>query len=576
MKKFMSLFLAGVLSVGLVGCGGGKEKPEDAQKPDNPPVQEEGEKKVGGTLIAGVTEMSGNFNPAYYQSAYDGHVVDMVFQKLVDINAKGECEAQACKDWEVTNDGKDIIFHMKDDMTFSDGEKVTADDVVFTYKMLADPSYTGRYGSAVKDMVGYEEFSTGKTEEFKGVVKEDDYTVKFCFKEALRTNLEQGTQPILPEHYYGKNYKVGDTSSIEAITTEPMGSGPYVLEKFSEGEFASLKRRDDYKGEGYLIEKVMCKFVDNTTDIVELTSKEVDLLPGVVEPKKIDQARQKDFLTENHYDRSGYGYCKFNCEGGATADKKVRQALYYAFDIQQFVDTYYADEATGKPLASVQYHPFSQVSWAIDDALLSQMTAYKYDIEKSKSILDEAGWKVGASGYREKDGKVLEIKVAAMPDHDILATLIPMWQKSWGEDLKCKVEVAYLEFNPMMDLVQSNADANLDQWSIYFMANTFGTADPHGIYSDFHSDYIGSGKDNTCRYKNEEVDKLLDQGKSILDKEEAKPIYQKIAKQLNDDAPMMPVYANTYYDLYNKKIKNLNTSPFCNWAKVLKDAYIEE
>lgn len=256
--------------------------------------------------------------------------------------------------------------------------------------------------------------------------------------------------------------------------------------------------------------------------------------------------------------------------------KKVRQALYYAFDIQQFVDTYYADEATGKPLASVQYHPFSQVSWAIDDALLSQMTAYKYDIEKSKSILDEAGWKVGASGYREKDGKVLEIKVAAMPDHDILATLIPMWQKSWGEDLKCKVEVAYLEFNPMMDLVQSNADANLDQWSIYFMANTFGTADPHGIYSDFHSDYIGSGKDNTCRYKNEEVDKLLDQGKSILDKEEAKPIYQKIAKQLNDDAPMMPVYANTYYDLYNKKIKNLNTSPFCNWAKVLKDAYIEE
>jgi len=72
------------------------------------------------------------------------------------------------------------------------------------------------------------------------------------------------------------------------------------------------------------------------------------------------------------------------------------------------------------------------------------------------------------------------------------------------------------------------------------------------------------------------VDKLLDEAKSIVDKEEAKPYYNKIAKILNEDAPIVPVYANTYFDMYNKKIKGLETSPFCDWVKALKHAYIEE
>jgi peptide/nickel transport system substrate-binding protein len=573
-KKLMALMLSSILAFSLVGCGN-KDKKEDTSK-DTPPASEAGKEKIGGTLVAGIKEMSGNFNPAYYSSAYDGNVIDMVFDRLIVVDVNGEYQKSAAESWEFSEDAKEITFKMRKDMTFSDGEKVTADDVVFSYKFMSDPSYTGRYGSYVKDLAGANEYRKGETTEFKGVVAVDEYTVKFTFTEPLRTNLANCDLQIMPEHYYGANWKVGDTSTIEAITTKPMGSGPYTLEKFEEKQYASLKRNPTYYGEGYKIENIVCKFVDDTTEMVELTAKNVDYLPGVIDPKKINEAKSKDFISFNKYDRSGYGYTKFNCEKGPTAEKAVRQALYYSFNIKEFVDSYYKDETTGDVLASTQYHPFSQVSWGIDKELLGEMTQYDFDLEKAKSLLDEAGWKVGPSGFREKDGKVMELNIAAMPEHSILNTLIPMWQRDWGEGLKVKLNVAYLEFNTLQDYVLYDSDANVDKWSIYFMANTIPTPDPHNIYSSVHSDDIGSGKDNESRYKNPEVDKLLDEAKGIIDKDEAKPYYRKIAKILNEDAPIVPVYANTYFDMYNKKVKGLETSPFYNWVRALKDAYIEE
>ena len=324
-----------------------------------------------------------------------------------------------------------------------------------------------------------------------------------------------------------------------------------------------------------MIKEIILKFVDQTTDIVELTSGGVDLLAGVIDPKKISEARNAGFQI-NQYNRSGYGYVKTNCEYGPTADPKVRQALYYSFNVKEFVNSYYYDADTDQVLAVTQYHPFSQISWAIDDTLLSSMIEYDFDLEKAKSLLDEAGWTVGASGFREKDGEVLELKIAAMPDHDILATLIPMWERDWGQGLNIKLTVAYLEFNTILDYVIYNSDANVENWSLFFLATSITTPDPDTLYSSFHSDYIGSGMDNTSRYNNPEVDRLLDEGKAIMDIEEAKPIYQQVAKILNEEAVMMPVYANTYFDIYAAKLVDFKTSSLYGWVSALKDAKIVE
>ncbi|MBN2874490.1 MAG: ABC transporter substrate-binding protein [Spirochaetales bacterium] len=568
MKKTGTLVALGLMAlcalVAVTGC---------APKPvEKAPVAE-----VSGTLVVGITEASGNFNPLYYSSAYDGYVVDLVFDGLILRNFEGEyVPGDAVADsWEYSNENKTITFKMKKGLVFSDGQPLTAHDVVFTYQVLADPSYTGRYGSAVKDMKGYQDYFDGKTDKFEGVVALDDHTVQFNFTEALRVNFENCGYAIMPKHYYGATFSYKNTAGIEAITGEPVGSGPYKVESFKEKEFVSLTRNDKFYGSGYQIKDIILKFVDMTTDIVELTTGNVDLLAGMIEPAKIAEARAAGKMV-NSYPRSGYGYVKTNCEAGPTADVKVRQALYYSFNIPEFVNSYFKDEATGQVLAGTQAHPFSQVSWVMSDSLVKSLNNYDFNLEKARQLLDEAGWKLNAAGKREKDGKLMELKIAAMPDHAILATLIPMWERDWGQGLGITLNIAYLEFNTILDYIIYNSDENVKEWSLFFLATSIPSPDPHSVYSEFHSDYIGSGNDNTSRYSNPKVDQLLDEGKKIMDVEKAKPVYEQVVKILNEEAVMMPVYANTYFDLYDAKLTNFKTSSLYGWVRAMKDAKVTE
>lgn len=580
MKKSLALFLVLALVFSFaVGCGQKTEEPaagtEETTAAPAETTAPEVAMEPSGLLTVGITEASGNFNPHYYSSAYDGYVVDLVFDSLISRNFDGEYEGSAAESWEFSNENKTITFKMKQDMVFSDGTPVTAHDVVFSYQVLADPSYTGRYGSTVKDMLGYDEYYAKETDKFEGVVAIDDYTVQFNFKEALRTNFANAGAAIMPKHYYGKDFTPGNTAGVEAITSAPIGSGPYLVESFKEKELVYLKRNPNYTGEGYMIAEIILKFVDQTTDIVELTAGNVDLLAGMIEPKKIAEARNNGFSL-NSYNRSGYGYVKTNHEYGPTADKLVRQALFYSFNTAEFVNSYFYDKDTDQVLATTQFHPFSQISWAVTPEVLAQLTDYSFNLDKAKELLDQAGWVVGPSGFREKNGEVMTLNIAAMPDHDILNTLIPMWERDWGQGLNIKLNVAYLEFNTILDYVIYNSDANVQNWSLFFLATTITTPDPHSIYTSFHSDYIGSGNDNTSRYSNPEVDKLLDEAKAIFDIEEAKPIYGEILKILSDDAVLMPVYANTYFDLYAPKLVDFKTSSLYNWVKAMKDAKIVE
>lgn len=576
------LALTLAMSVVFTACSPKEDPTPETPGGETPGTEEPGTEEPdpsegpSGLLRVGITEASGNFNPIYYSSAYDGYVVDLVFEGLAQRNFTGdEYEPVVAKDWDISEDGRVITFNLRDDVVFSDGEKLTANDVVFTYRAIADPSYTGRYGSVVRDLEGYEAFSAGDTEEFPGVVADGDYKVTFTFVDGKRTNFANTLFAIMPEHYYGEGYSYGNTAPIEEKSAVPLGSGPYKLDNFTEAQFIYLVRNENYAGEGFQIAELLLQFVDQSTDIVQLMNGEVDLLAGVIEPNKIKEARDGGYSI-NEYPRSGYGYINFNTEFGPTADVAVRQALVYAFDTEGFVNSYFRDSDTGVVLASTQNHPFSQVSWVITDSLVSQLIDYSYDIEKAKSILDEAGWVVGADGIRAKDGQLLELNIAAMPEHDILATLIPMWQQAWGEELGAKLNIAYLEFNTILDYVIYDSDANVEKWSLFFLATSITTPDPDTVYTQFHSSEVGSGKDNTSRYKNPELDALLDEARVIMDIEEARPKYAEIVKILNRDMPRVVVYANTYFDLYNSKMTNFNTSSLYNWVRALQDARIEE
>lgn len=608
MKKFLTVMAAAACAVSLTACGsnGGSDN----------------------TIVVGAQELTGTFSPLYYSSAYDGYAVDLVYNKLYEYDVNNTLQPALAESYEVSEDGMSLTFKLKKGIKFSNEQELQADDVEFTYKVISDPSYTGRYGATCQHLVGYAEYSqqdlmgqisTKEAEvdaakkakdknaqkaaqdeldklkeqlkaveepEYPGIEVIDDYTIKFNFDELRNDNLSTllSVSIVNKDQFEGYAYK--NTKPVEELIKEPIGTGPYKLDKWSSGAGASFSKNEFYSadqlGEGYAIENVIIKPVAMETEFEELKSGSIDYLAAQIEPKKIGPATQNDDLEVVNYARGGMGYITFNTAAGATADKAVRQALMYAFDRQSFVDSYYEcedckglDEGVAIGYVPTTYqNPLSKLSGVIQGTeKLEGLATYEYDIEKAKALLDEAGWTVGADGKRSKNGEPLKVNVMSIKDHDILSNLIPMWKKSWESELGVTLNVAEVDFNALLDKIYS--DAALEEWNLFFLATAYTSDGMSDIYTTFHSDYARENNDNTSRLKDPALDAAMDKAMTELDESKVPTEWAEAAKIINDDAAVMPVYGNRYFDFCNKKIKNMKVNSLYSWVKGLKDATIE-
>lgn len=588
MKKVLTLLSCLVMALTLVACGGGDDKKKDGSTG--------GGGSSSDTLIMGAEKLTGTFSPLYYASSYDGYVVDMVFNKLMDYDVNNELQPELAAEEPTIEDGENgeqiITFKLKEGIKFTNGEEVTANDVAFTFKVLADPSYDGRYGARVDFLKGLETYrgkpakegyegGTGKAEDFTGIVVEDDYTIKFTFTEARSDNLlNVGFYGVMSEKEF-EDYEFGDTKVVKDKNKTPVGSGPYVLKKWEASSGAVFQKNKDYTlEEGYAIEKVIIKPVEMSSDWEELKKGSVDLVAGMIEPKKVGPASGTKGIGLSSYPRAGMGYVEMNSVTGPTKDVAVRKALMYAFDRQGFVDSYYECDkcegikGVGAYVPSMYQNPASKLGDAVrGEANIEGLDSWTYDIEAAKKLLDEAGWVPGDDGIRVKNGEKLQIKVISMKDHDILSNLIPMWEKDWSE-IGVDVKIATVDFNTLLDKVYN--DESLDEWNIFFMATSWTTDDMGDIYSSFISTQAVSGGDNLSRVKDTELDSLLNEALAEVDADKAKDIYEKVAVKLGDLCVKVPVYGNTYFDLYNdKKIEDFKTNTLYNWVSALKEAKLK-
>lgn len=568
MKKIMTLAFVGLLAVSMVGCGSS------------------GNSKSKSTVTVGANELTGTFSPIYYSSSYDGYAVDLVYNKLMDYDINNQLQPSLATKADVSPDGKSVTFHLRKDVKFSDGKPFTAKDVEFTFKAVSDPSYDGRYAGATKYLEGYDTYNKkGNTTEpaFPGIKVIDDYTIKFTTATARNDSLTSFATSfaILSYDQFKDSYKYGNTKPIKDAMSKPIGTGPYALQKWEAGTGASFKKNKDYWGDGFKIENVVIKPTKMTTEFEELKSGNIDILPQSIEPKKIGPASQNEKLKLNHYPRGGAGYITYNAGNGATSDKAVRQALTYAFDRQSFVNSFYEckdcknlDGVKIGYVPTTQQNPLSPMGDIVTGAKkVEGLETYPYNMDKAKKILDDAGWKVGSDGKRSKDGKKLEIKILSMPDHDILANLVPMWKKEWGEQLGADVKVATVDFNTILDKISS--DKNADEWSVFFLGTSYVTNGMTDIATTFDSSYAKDGNDNYSRLKDPTLDGLLDKALTNMDAKTQTQSWIDVAKRVNDDAAVIPIYGNEYFDIYNKRITNLKTGPLYPWTKALKDATIE-
>lgn len=520
------------------------------------------------TLIIGTQEPKGEALPVYYSSTYDAYLVSLMFESMYSHDEVGAKVPVVAEDLPVlSEDKKTYTVKIKPGIKFSDGKELTTKDIKFTYEIMADPSYDGRYYYGNTDSIlGAEEYRNGKADEITGIKIIDDYTVSFTFKEAAATNIDQLTTGIMPAHYYA--YEKGNTKSLRdrMATYDFVGSGPYKMVKYEPKQFVEFVVNENYtNGEAAKIQNLIIKVVTPETMFAELQKGTVDVLLQVpTKNENLEQGKGTSFTDIRQYPANKYGFMLYNLRDPRLADKAVRHAMNYGFDRQQFVDAYY-----GPGNSYVCHGPVSSVSWAYTERLRENLNTYSYDKEKAIKLLEDAGWVLGADGVREKDGQRLEFKWYTYTGSQYVEFLIPMLTQYWS-DLGIKVTAELMEFNTLLEKVFTKQDfeiANL-AWSM--------TPDPDGSRTTFHSIADVPDGNNAGGFRNEQNDKLLDAGRLEFDEAKRSEIYTDWALLVNEELPYMFLDQGIQSDFINSRVKNFNTSSYITFPQIIKEVELEQ
>lgn len=591
-KKLIAAALTVALSASLfVGCS---SKADSAEGTNNAPAQTEAgianEKQdlgainviagdnskpnpaktrtgAANTLIIGTQEPKGEALPVYYSTTYDGYLVELMFEGMYshdEVGAKVPLLAESLP--ELSEDQKTYTVKIKQGIKFADGEELTTEDIKFTYEIMADPSYDGRYYYGNTDgILGAEAYRNNTADEIEGIKIIDEYTISFTFKEAAATNIDQLATGIMPAHYY--TFEKGNTKDLRdrMATYDFMGSGPYKMVKYEPKQFVEFKVNENYtNGEGAKIENLIIKVVTPETMFAELQKGTVDVLLQVpTKNENLEQGKGTTFTDIRQYPANKYGFMIYNMRDERLADKAVRQAMVYGFDRQQFVDAYY-----GPGNSYVSHGPVSSVSWAYTERLRESVNTYDYNKEKAIELLEGAGWMPGVDGVREKDGQRLEFKWYTYTGSQYVEFLIPMLTQYWG-DLGIKVTAELMEFNTLLEKVFTKQEfemANL-AWSM--------TPDPDGSRTTFHTIADVPDGNNAGGFRNEENDRLLDAGRVEFDEAKRAEIYTDWALLVNEELPYMFLDQGIQSDFVNSRVKNFDTSSYINFPQIIKQVELK-
>ncbi|MEC0239632.1 ABC transporter substrate-binding protein [Paenibacillus dokdonensis] len=498
------------------------------------------------TIIVGLTDPSGAFTPYFTQSGYDGNVNSLLFGSLVTVDEKGLPIPDLAEKWDISDDQLTYTYHLRKDLKFSDGSPMTADDVAFTWTIQFDKAYDGDSMVPTLPVKGAQEYKEGKAASISGIKIIDPQTISITLEKPNATALVMLGDKVLSKAYYGKDYKFGQLEYIKKLHSTPVGNGPYKLEKFIPGqEVRFVANENYYKGKPKTEHFIYKTSEGDTWQYLE--TGEIDYSSFSATTENIDKLKSLGFVNIIPYTPSTYGYLQVNLEHEALKDKKVRQALTYGLDRQSiYVD---ANQGAG----SVANIPSSPISWAYTE---DGINPYKFDTEKAKQLLEEAGWKEGAGGIREKDGKQLSIHFLGSKSKQTDIFIAVAKENFQAMGVKFEPEV-FADFNSLVSKMESG-DYDLVSFSTPMLT------DPSDGLVQFLDGEIKA-------YDNPKLKELYEKGLATSDIEERKKVYKEIFQLLNDELPIIFTnYKKTVYG-YNGRIDNLAVSPFVGLANSLPD-----
>ena len=478
MRRFTAIILTAGLVAGLLaGCGGSTGSTENA-----------GENSVSredSVIVAmgPTSEPEAGFDPAFGWGAGE-HVHEPLIQSTLTVtNPDLTIGYDLATDTSISEDGLTWTVTIRGDVKFTDGEPLTAGDVAFTYNTVKETS-------SVNDFTMLDRAETL-----------NDTTVVFHMTRPFSIwPYTMAAVGILPEHAYdSRTYGIN-----------PIGSGRYMLKQWDQGQQVILEANPDYYGEAPKMKQVTILFMEEDAAFLAAQAGQVDVAytSATYSDQNIDGYELAAYET---VDNRGFNLPAVpegtDAEGRQTgndftSDVRVRRAINLGIDRQEMID--HVLNGYGSPAYSV----CDQLPW------YSEASEVAYDPKEAGKLLDEAGWRMGADGVREKDGVKASLNLLFSTGDSVRQALVEDFADQMEElGIACTTE------GVGWDTAYDRALADPLLWG-------WGAHTPMELYNIYHTEEK-SGSARYSPYGNGMVDAYMDQALASGDLEESYALWQK-------------------------------------------------
>ncbi|URZ07256.1 ABC transporter substrate-binding protein [Clostridium felsineum] len=510
--------------------------------------------KRGNVLVVGIEKPDdGKMIPLNSSSIYNQYMWEMVYDCLGDVDEKGEPIPGIAK-WDISKDGLVYTFHIKDNVKFSDGTPLTAEDVEFTFTYLCDKlTNSNTFDPSTVNIKGWKDYSDGKTNKVEGIKVKDSHTISFELeKENTSAIYALARTLIVSKKLLGKNYKQGNASSIETMENTPIGSGQYIFKESKPGEEYDFEANPNYWRGKPKIEKVILKVTNQNNAMQMLKDGEIDLNQIKPNNEAIEEIKSFKYVDFTTFPANVYGYIGINLNRDIFKDKKVRQALTYGLDRENIVKNVFGSYGT------VCNEPQSVASWNYNE----DVNKYKFNTDKANKLLDEAGWKKDSDGIRKKNGQKFQIHYLASSDNPVNDVLIPIMKENYKK-LGIEVLVDSMDFTSVNNKVENK------DFDMFFMAGSLSANPDQSVV------FKTEGTQNFFGYSNKELDKEMSDSLKEQNFDTRKKDYKKVWEMINDDMPTIFMYQRNDMWAISSRVKGINVTPYKDFTVSLWKAKLK-
>ena len=486
----------------------------------------------GGTYVEGVAGVPQYLNPVIAGTGVDQDVVRLAFSGLTRYDQNGAIVQDLAADFRTESEGKVWTFDIRDDATWQDGEPVTADDVVYTVKLLQDRAYVGPYADAFRGV---------------NVDRVSPKTVRFSLPDVYGPFADSTTIPLLPVHLLG-GVPYGELAR-QPFNVRPVGTGPFRVSDVDARQVVLTRNDAFYRTRPArsrpFVDRVILRFYPDPSEaLLALSRGEID---GVAGLSSQDAARARTLKNVVLYSLPTDNFVALFLNVRPTKavfrDRAVRQAIATAIDRGRVLQV----AADGRGAVAEEFVPAS--SWAY----VKDVTRYQPSTEGAKVLLDGADWKDhDGDGVRDKAGQKLAFTISTSDEPARLAAATQILQDLNAVGMR--VDLKVMSFGELVDTAarERTFDALLVEIGVS------GDPDP---YAFFHSTEVNDPGHNFSGFSTLPIDRNLEAARRTFDETKRRELYAPVFQIIATEVPVVYLYFSDYLYAQSRQVQGMRIAP---------------